>query len=196
MRRIEGEIASLFLLFSLIISACTDVSPTSAVVLPQILASETAMGNTEDLMPTPESVPIEGNPVVRDIQTDCRYYMAEPQADMCMGLVELDERYVWTGVLSSDYQPGTIVIVHGYFADNSSTALFSVTTGTEREFVFETDVPLNPEIVTFFVEIGSVSKAVLTSKVTAEMNKGQALWLLTAPVELRPTPDGGDGFNT
>ena len=194
--RPEARVAYWMLLASMIFSACTDASPTSAVVMPQILASETPTVNAEDLMPLPESIPIEGNQEVRDIQDDCRYYMAEPQADMCMGLVELDERYVWTGVLSTDYQPGTIIRVHGYFDDITSTELFSVTTGTEGEFVFETDMTLNPEIVTFFAEIGSVSKAVLTSIVRAENNDGQALLLLTAPVQLRPTPDGDNGLNT
>ena len=194
--RLEARVAYWMLLASMIFSACTDASPTSAVVMPQILASETPTVNTEDLMPTPESVPIEGNPVVLDIQTDCRYYMAEPQADMCVGLVELNQRFVWTGVLSYDYRPGTVIRVHGYFADNTSIQLFSVTTGTEGEFVHETEVRLDPNVVTFFAEIGSVSKAVLTSKVREEINGGQALWLLTVPEELRPTPDGDNGLNT
>ena len=196
-RRPEAFLTTCFLILSMGLSACTSEAPATSVVMPEFLTTATAEVDGEVIMPTPQSIPIEGNQMILDIQEDCREYILEPQADMCVGLVLVDGLYVWTGVLSSYYNPGTIYRVEGYKNDQASIVLFEGATGPENDFVSINNNIFDPDGMTLVATIGGYSEqAFLTTVVSAESNEGQVLWLLTVPQPLRQAPPDSDGPST
>lgn len=172
---------SLLLSLSMVLSACASEAPATSEEIPKLV--ETATAELEGGVPTHTPAPtreyavFEGNEHTLDIQSDCREHLANTSLDVCMGFTEFDGQFIWTGVLSEEYEPNTRINVYAYNADNSTSHLFGVTTGSEGEFAISQE-RFNLFITSLYLVIGENNTlAGLRQNVSGDHADGRAMYL-------------------